>query len=237
MHLVNPYAPIGPRENSRLPFFRACRYSSGFSSLYACPSSSPHALDDPARLAALYRTGLLDSCEEETFDRFTRLAARIIGAPVSLFSLLDHNRSFFKSTHGFPNDLSHVREVGPRCIALSVRCGDERPPKCAGRSRARRSATQPGSLSIWACVAYLGVPVRASDGVVIGSLCAIDTRAARVVRRRPRRAGGTERSHHDRTQSARQRAPLPRVGRDDVAGHVRSRCRRRCDRVAPCPSA
>ena len=36
-------------------------------------------LNDPARLAAVHATGLLDSDVEEVFDRLTRLAVRQIG--------------------------------------------------------------------------------------------------------------------------------------------------------------
>ena len=50
------------------------------------------ALVDPQRLAALYATGLLDTPAEESFDRLTRLAAKLTGAPVTFVSLLDAGR-------------------------------------------------------------------------------------------------------------------------------------------------
>jgi hypothetical protein len=49
------------------------------------------------RLAAVHRSGLLDTGPEEPFDRFTRLAARIFKTPVALVSLVDADRQFFKS--------------------------------------------------------------------------------------------------------------------------------------------
>lgn len=55
------------------------------------------ALADPRRLAAVQRTGLLDSPPEETFDRLTRLASRLTGAPVVFVSLLDQGRDYHKS--------------------------------------------------------------------------------------------------------------------------------------------
>ena len=58
---------------------------------------------DPGRLAALRATGLLDSPPEPSFDRLTRLAARIIRAPVALVSLVDADRQFFKGAVGFPH--------------------------------------------------------------------------------------------------------------------------------------
>ena len=57
-------------------------------------------LNDPARLDALASSGLLDTPPEEDFDRLTRMAARLLHAPVSLVSLVDDKRQFFKSIAG-----------------------------------------------------------------------------------------------------------------------------------------
>jgi hypothetical protein len=56
----------------------------------------------PDRLAALRQTALLDTPPEEGFDRLTRMAARLLGAPTSLISLVTDERQFFKSTIGLP---------------------------------------------------------------------------------------------------------------------------------------
>ena len=53
------------------------------------------AVLDEGRLTALRATELLDSLDEEAFDRFTRLAAALLHAPVSLVTLLDAERAFF----------------------------------------------------------------------------------------------------------------------------------------------
>lgn len=64
---------------------------------------SDHSIDpssivsDPARLRAVRRTGSLGTRSEETFDRMTRLAVRLTGAPVSFFSLVVEDHDFFKS--------------------------------------------------------------------------------------------------------------------------------------------
>ena len=69
------------------------------------------ALLDPARLAQLSRLRLLDTPPEEPFDRLTRLAARTLGAPVALVSLVDDRRQFFKSAHGLPEPWASQRET------------------------------------------------------------------------------------------------------------------------------
>ncbi|MEO6778773.1 MAG: sensor domain-containing diguanylate cyclase, partial [Gemmatimonadaceae bacterium] len=57
---------------------------------------------DPSRLAAVRETALLDTPAEAAFDRLTRLAARILSAPISLVSLVDGSRDFWKSCIGVP---------------------------------------------------------------------------------------------------------------------------------------
>ena len=47
------------------------------------------ALTNAQRLQAVRSTGLLDTLPEESFDRLTRLAAKLTGAPVTFVSLLD----------------------------------------------------------------------------------------------------------------------------------------------------
>ena len=59
-------------------------------------------LTRPDRLAALRRTALLDTPPEEAFDRLTRMAARLLGTPVSLISLVADDHQFFKSATGLP---------------------------------------------------------------------------------------------------------------------------------------
>jgi hypothetical protein len=69
------------------------------------------ALRDEARLAALWRTGLLDTPPEEVFDRLTRLTRRMLDAPVALVSLVEADRQFFKSALGLPEPWATRRET------------------------------------------------------------------------------------------------------------------------------
>jgi len=45
--------------------------------------------DEPQRLMALRRYHLLDTPPEPVFDHITRLAAAVLGMPISLVSLVD----------------------------------------------------------------------------------------------------------------------------------------------------
>ena len=58
------------------------------------------AVDDPVRLQALRATGLLDADSATSLDRLTRLATRLVKAPVALVSLVDTDRQVFVSAVG-----------------------------------------------------------------------------------------------------------------------------------------
>jgi hypothetical protein len=62
--------------------------------------SAPHPAAAAAvlaaeRLTALRRTALLDAAADGSFDRFTRVVAHLLGAPVALVSLVDADGQFF----------------------------------------------------------------------------------------------------------------------------------------------
>ena len=65
----------------------------------------------PDRVGELLRLGLLDTPPEAPIDRLTRLAARLLDAPVALVSLVDDHRQFFKSAFGLPQPWASIRET------------------------------------------------------------------------------------------------------------------------------
>src|ERR1700748_2101484 len=73
--------------------------------------------NEEARLNALRNLRLLDTPPSESFDRITRLASRLLGAPVSTISLTDHDRQWFKSRFGV--DLAELpRDETPCTYAI-----------------------------------------------------------------------------------------------------------------------
>lgn len=128
---------------------------------------------------------LFDTPQEEDFDRLSRLAADMVGAPIALLSLVDSDRQFFKSAVGLPEPWATRRET-PLTHSLCrhvVEAGTALVVEDARLDPLVRDNLAVRDLGV---VAYLGEPVRMSSGAVAGSLCVIDT-APRAWSERDRR--------------------------------------------------
>ena len=73
--------------------------------------TAPLPANEAERLAALRSYGLLDTPAEAAFDDIVQLAAYICSTPISLISLVDADRQWFKARHGLdaaetPRDFS-----------------------------------------------------------------------------------------------------------------------------------
>jgi PAS domain S-box-containing protein len=126
--------------------------------------------DEEQRLAALYRLALLDTPPSEPFDRVTRLAAKALGVPMVLVSLVDSDRQWFKSCVGL-NAAETSREVSFCGHAIY----DRRPLIVPDATRDSRFAGNPLVTGAPHIRAYLGVPLFTLDAHPIGTLCCIDT--------------------------------------------------------------
>jgi GAF domain-containing protein len=131
------------------------------------------ALAEPGRLAALHDAALLDTPAEEPFDRLTRLAAKVVNAPVALVSAVDRDRQFFKSCLGLPEPWATRRET-PLSHSFCQHVVTAREPVIV--TDARKDARFIHNLAIrdLGVIAYLGVPLITAQGQAIGTLCVID---------------------------------------------------------------
>jgi len=128
-------------------------------------------LDEAQRLAALHATRLLGSAPEETFDRITRTAARLLGVPIALVSLIDKDRQWFKSRTGLeacetPREISFCGHAILTDEPLVV-------PDAAQDARFVDNPLVTGSMHLRF---YAGVQLYSVDRKKIGTLCVIDSK-------------------------------------------------------------
>lgn len=124
------------------------------------------------RLATLASLNVLDTPQEERFDRVTRLAQRLFDVPIVLVSLVDEGRQWFKSRQGLgadetPRDISFCGHaiLDDEVLVVPDACED---------ARFAENPLVTGDPSIRF---YAGVPLEAPDGHKLGTLCLIDRKA------------------------------------------------------------
>ena len=144
-----------------------------------CPSDEE---DEALRLAALARLAILDTEPEERFDRITRLASTLLGAPIALVSLVDAKRQWFKSAVGL--DVAETPREFAFCAHAIAREGSDT-FVVNDASADARFADNPLVVGEPKIRFYAGQVVHDPDGHAVGTLCVID--------RRPRQLDETQR--------------------------------------------
>jgi hypothetical protein len=122
------------------------------------------------RMAALHSLRLLDTPPEERFDRLTRIASKLFNAPISLITLVDEDRQWFKSRVGL--------ELGetPRHMSFcSHAVADDAPLIVHDALQDKRFAQNPLVVGSPRIRFYAGVPVHV-NAEPVGTLCLIDTK-------------------------------------------------------------
>lgn len=133
----------------------------------------PH--NELERLGAVRRYDILDTPPDGAFDRITALAARRFGVPISIISIVDEDRIWFKSHHGVPVD-QIGREAG---LCASAILSDD-PHVLTDASLDPCSLANPLVAGDFGLRFYAGVPLTTSDGFNLGTLCVIDKEARAI---------------------------------------------------------
>lgn len=120
------------------------------------------------RLAALRQLKLLDTSPSESFDRITRMAAKLFDLPIAAVSLTDEDRQWFKSRVGvehfeIPRERACCGEVADTTRLLVVDDLLESPEYCD--SVLARSGIR----------FYAGAPLMTREGYSLGAMCVLGT--------------------------------------------------------------
>ena len=112
---------------------------------------------------------LMDVLPNEALQRATAMAARLFSAPISIVSVVDHDRTWFVSHYG-----AEVEQIA-RAVDLTKASIPQAVPVVVEDAvhdpRARDSALVTGPLGLRF---YVGVPLKRHDGQVIGTLSVLD---------------------------------------------------------------
>ncbi|WP_347331015.1 PAS domain S-box protein [Marinimicrobium locisalis] len=136
--------------------------------------------NEEERLKTLHDLGILDTPDEERFDRLTRIAKYVFGVDMAVVSLIDEERQWFKSRQGL--DACQTNRSISFCGHAILSDDILEIPDAWEDDRFQGNPLVVGPPHIRF---YAGAPLKVGLGVRVGTLCIID--------REPRTLSGEER--------------------------------------------
>lgn len=133
------------------------------------PTNPREASPEVRRLEALQRYEVLDTPAELAFDDITTLASQICDCPISLISLIDSNRQWFKSRVGL--DVPETSRDIAFCDHAIRNRGLTIVPDATSDPRFKNNPLVTADPGIRF---YAGAPLTTDDGFSLGTLCVID---------------------------------------------------------------
>ncbi len=130
--------------------------------------SAPLSPDESLRLDTLSALGVLDTPADPVLDGLVRTAAQLLGCPISLVSLVDEHRQWFKARHGL--DAQQTPRELAFCAHAILQTGLFEVPDARLDARFADNPLVTGEPHV---IFYAGVPLSV-EGQSMGTLCAID---------------------------------------------------------------
>ncbi len=139
---------------------------------------TPNSSNETLRLKALDSYSILDTFSDRDYDNLTAIASEVCNIPISLISLVDDQRQWFKSHHGLPVDetpkeysfCAHAIQQPDQLFVV---------PDARKDKRFLENPLVTGDPYI---VFYAGVPLVTEEGMPLGTLCVIDKKPRRLTK-------------------------------------------------------
>lgn len=128
--------------------------------------------DEAGAISALRALEILDTGPEAEFDALVAAAALVCEAPISLVTLLDEGRQWFKANFGLPGVAESPRETAFCAHAVL----DDALMEIPDARLDPRFADNPAVTGEYSIRFYAGAPMRLVTGHLVGVLCVVDRR-------------------------------------------------------------
>lgn len=135
--------------------------------------------NESTRLGVLASYNILDTPRESDFDDIVEIASALVDVPIAYISFIDETRLWFKSSKGFrldeiPRPVTYCQFVvaDDRPILIEDTLTDTKVTPMVHGDSGPPAIGMPGYEK--PVRFYLGVPLRAREGVVLGTLCVLD---------------------------------------------------------------
>jgi signal transduction histidine kinase len=126
-------------------------------------------IDEPRRLNDVYKTQLLDTPEEKEFNEIVQLASNLCGTPISLITILDTERQWFKARVGM--DVTETSRDVSFCGHAILQDDIFEIPDALKDIRFSDNPLVTAGPEIRF---YAGMPLVTESGSRLGTLCVID---------------------------------------------------------------
>jgi two-component system cell cycle sensor histidine kinase/response regulator CckA len=131
------------------------------------------SIRDPARLKALRRLGLLDAPPAAELDNLTRLAQRLLRAPVAVVCLVDADRQVLHAAVGLPEALASRRQT-PLGYSICKYVVETKRALLVQDARRDPRLRESPAVTELGVVAYAGSPLATPEGHIVGTLAVMD---------------------------------------------------------------
>ena len=130
------------------------------------------------RLSALKRYNIVDTPPHGSFNKMTSLASNLFDVPVSIITLVDHDRIWFKSSYGL--ELNQINKDEGLCATAILHDDIYVVEDASVDVRCMRNPLVAGEFGL---KFYAAAPLTTKDGHNLGTFCIIDKKP-RVINER-----------------------------------------------------
>jgi GAF domain-containing protein len=124
---------------------------------------------EQARIKSLYKYNILDTPPDGSLNKMTQLAAKIFNVPISIISLVDTDRIWFKSKYGI--DVNQI-DRNPGLCASAIMSDDVYIVEDAKNDP--RTLANPLVAGDFGLAFYAAAPLHTSEGYNLGTFCILD---------------------------------------------------------------